>query len=427
MTTIDRRTRYAGRRGHHRSRVAPRGAAERAARHRTAGARVASRCSDCRRSASRSTGRPRTSPSPTGVSWSARGRPPTARSRRSMRRHSPISCQDVASTFGLVLSGRVRDAASDERRLRGLGAGAAGRARRASGVRAGDDRVPATATAATLDLDRSFRLDDSREEIGHFLAEAGYLHLEGRVHRAGDGRGVRRARRRDRRGDAGRRRVVVGPHRGRLVRVADPRVQPEVADAAGAARRRTDSARSARSPTTRWCSGRPRQVTAPRGCTRRSASSKASPTSRGTRTARWAATRAGAAAWSSASRSPAPTRAAASSASSPARTGPTCSPSTCAPISTCRGSRCPTQTGDVTVHCSCTLHMSRPPVEARAPRRLHGLRPRAPAGRRRGGSSTQRRSAAPGCLNDQVRRREQELTSASTIRSCSHCRAIRED
>jgi hypothetical protein len=30
-----------------------------------------------------------------------------------------------------------------------------------------------------LDLDRSFRLDDPREEIGHFLAEAGYLHIEG--------------------------------------------------------------------------------------------------------------------------------------------------------------------------------------------------------------------------------------------------------
>ena len=37
----------------------------------------------------------------------------------------------------------------------------------------------------------------------------------------------------------------------------------------------------------------------------------------------------------------------------------------------------PTQTGDVTVHCSCTLHMSRPPVSA--PRRVvwqnAGLRP----------------------------------------------------
>jgi hypothetical protein len=30
-----------------------------------------------------------------------------------------------------------------------------------------------------LDLRRGFRIDDEREEIGHFLAEAGYLHLEG--------------------------------------------------------------------------------------------------------------------------------------------------------------------------------------------------------------------------------------------------------
>lgn len=30
-----------------------------------------------------------------------------------------------------------------------------------------------------LDLGRSFRLDDDRDDIGHFLAEAGFLHLEG--------------------------------------------------------------------------------------------------------------------------------------------------------------------------------------------------------------------------------------------------------
>jgi hypothetical protein len=30
-----------------------------------------------------------------------------------------------------------------------------------------------------LDLRRSFRIDDTREDIGHFLAQAGYLHLEG--------------------------------------------------------------------------------------------------------------------------------------------------------------------------------------------------------------------------------------------------------
>ena len=56
------------------------------------------------------------------------------------------------------------------------------------------------------------------------------------VHRIGDGRGVSRARRGDGRGDAGRRRVVVGPDGGGLVSVTDPGVQPQVADLAGAAR-----------------------------------------------------------------------------------------------------------------------------------------------------------------------------------------------
>ena len=32
---------------------------------------------------------------------------------------------------------------------------------------------------STLDLNRTFSLDDDRAEIGHFLAEAGYLHLAG--------------------------------------------------------------------------------------------------------------------------------------------------------------------------------------------------------------------------------------------------------
>ena len=60
----------------------------------------------------------------------------------------------------------------------------------------------------------------------------------------------------------------------------------------------------------------------------------------------------------------------------------------------------PTRTGDVTVHCSCTLHMSRPPVSAE--RRVvytgFGLAPR-PGDRprrarpRRGPPSTRRRSS----------------------------------
>lgn len=86
--------------------------------------------------------------------------------------------QDVASTFGLVLAGRVEmrrgtsddfvawepvlRAVLDERPVYESGA---------VGFRALD--------GGPLDLGRSFRLDDSREEIGHYLAEAGYLHLQG--------------------------------------------------------------------------------------------------------------------------------------------------------------------------------------------------------------------------------------------------------
>jgi len=86
--------------------------------------------------------------------------------------------QDVVSTFGLVMPGRVQVL-----RPRGdqfvawepaLRAAIDGRAVYEPGSigfqdRAGDD----------LDLRRSFRVDAAHEEIGHFLAEAGYLHLEG--------------------------------------------------------------------------------------------------------------------------------------------------------------------------------------------------------------------------------------------------------
>ena len=86
--------------------------------------------------------------------------------------------QDVASTFGLVLTGRVelRRGASDdfvawEPVLRAVL----------------DERPVYEPGAITfraldggpLDLERSFRLDDPREEIGHFLSEAGFLHLQG--------------------------------------------------------------------------------------------------------------------------------------------------------------------------------------------------------------------------------------------------------
>ncbi len=86
--------------------------------------------------------------------------------------------QDVASTFGLTLSGRVE-------------------MRRGTGddfvawepvLRAAFDERPVHESGAItfraldggeLDIERSFRIDDPPEEVGHFLAEAGFLHLEG--------------------------------------------------------------------------------------------------------------------------------------------------------------------------------------------------------------------------------------------------------
>ncbi len=86
--------------------------------------------------------------------------------------------QDLASTFGLVMPGRVEvlrpradqfvawepvlRAAIDGRPVYELGS-------IDFRDRDGND----------LDLRRAFRIDDPREEVGHFLAEAGYLHLEG--------------------------------------------------------------------------------------------------------------------------------------------------------------------------------------------------------------------------------------------------------
>jgi hypothetical protein len=86
--------------------------------------------------------------------------------------------QDVVSTFGLVMPGRV-----EVLRPRGdqfvawepvLRAAIDGRAVYEPGAIAFRDRH-----GDDLDLRRSFRIDDDREDIGHFLAEAGYLHLDG--------------------------------------------------------------------------------------------------------------------------------------------------------------------------------------------------------------------------------------------------------
>ncbi len=85
--------------------------------------------------------------------------------------------QDLASTFGLVMPGRV-----EVLRPRGdqfvawepvLRAAIDGRAVYEPGSIEFRDR-----DGNELDLRRGFRIDDVREDIGHFLAEAGYLHLE---------------------------------------------------------------------------------------------------------------------------------------------------------------------------------------------------------------------------------------------------------
>ena len=86
--------------------------------------------------------------------------------------------QDVASTFGLQMTGRARISrgASDgfvgwEPILRCLLDGRP--------VPEPGPATFATRDGSPLDLGRSFTLEDDPEEIGHFLAEAGYLHIQG--------------------------------------------------------------------------------------------------------------------------------------------------------------------------------------------------------------------------------------------------------
>jgi hypothetical protein len=86
--------------------------------------------------------------------------------------------QDMASTFGVHMAGRADiergglDAFLEwEPVLRCL---LDGRPVYEPGTITFRDRA-----GGALDLHRSFTLDDDRTEVGHFLAEAGYLHLEG--------------------------------------------------------------------------------------------------------------------------------------------------------------------------------------------------------------------------------------------------------
>lgn len=85
--------------------------------------------------------------------------------------------QDVTSSFGLVMAGRIQmvrgtadqfiawepvlRAVLDERPV----------------YESGSVRFT-TRDGGALDLQQSFRIDDSRDDIGHFLAQAGFLHFE---------------------------------------------------------------------------------------------------------------------------------------------------------------------------------------------------------------------------------------------------------
>jgi hypothetical protein len=77
----------------------------------------------------------------------------------------------------------------------------------------------------------------------------------------------------------------------------------------------------------------------------------------------------------------------------------------------------PTRTGDITVHCSCTLHMSRPPVSAE--RRVvytgFGLAPRPGDRRDKLDPAEARRQRA--ALSDHVRRQQHEHTPTSRTAS----------
>ena len=229
-----------------------------------------------------------------------------------------------------------------------------------------DQRAPHVAGDIDLsgtDLAQSFTLDDHDDDIRAFLAQAGFVHIRGvygedemaAVSRDMDAAApdLREGRRPFVVGTDERRRRPARAHAGRGRRVPVDR-----SARGGRAPRRA----SGRSPEAAISGGRA-SATASRRCSSRSVSSKASPTCRGTRTARSAATATSAAASPSGSRSPAPTRRRASCGSSPARTAPSIWPAFVRRDNDLPIVDLPTQTGDVTVHCSCTTHMAQPPVE----------------------------------------------------------------
>jgi hypothetical protein len=86
--------------------------------------------------------------------------------------------QDVASTFGLVMPGRATVEVGTQDEFLGwepvLRCLLDGRPMHQPGTIAFTDRA-----GGPLEVAQSFSLDDDPAEIGHFLAEAGFLHLQG--------------------------------------------------------------------------------------------------------------------------------------------------------------------------------------------------------------------------------------------------------
>ena len=310
---------------------------------------------------------------------------------------------DVASIFGVQMTGRATVVAGEPEALLDwepvLRCLLDGRPVYEPGTIASLDR-----DGAPLDLQRSFTLDDDPEEIGHFLSRGGFPAPGGRLRRGRDGGRVGRPRQGDRRrrpddgaswwarteqGDSYPARVLGFNQRSPALREL--------------LRERAVPIDWARSPTTSSCSAIQTRATRRRACSRGSASSRASPTWAGTRTARWVVTAASAAA---SSVGISVTGAARENGELGVVAG---SHRANVPVLGVDGldlppSPLPTRTGDITVHCSCTLHMSRPPVSAE--RRVvytgFGLAPR--PGDVAVASSTGRPDRA--ALNDHVRRHQ---------------------
>ena len=152
-----------------------------------------------------------------------------ASSRRSMPTALSDLVQDLVSTMGLCDDVARADHRRLDQRLDRLGAGAARAARRPAGCTRPGDVTFVDADGGPLDLDRTFTIDDDRDEMAHFLEQAGFLHLRGVFDESEMAALGRRHRRVDRGGDARRRRLVVGDRRpGRRPARARPVLPREV-------------------------------------------------------------------------------------------------------------------------------------------------------------------------------------------------------